>query len=130
MTSDEEESPTALPQPATSGRALAKWLGAAIFALLGIILLVATKSTAGGALLVAAALVLLPVRRLSKGQRIAQWLRAGIIAALVVVAISSIAGTDIVPEQAKTGVKFIDQVLAIWDRFQDNLFGRSPPLRR
>jgi len=130
MISDEQQTGSESLRPAANLRAISKWIGAAVLALLGIVLLIATKSTAGGALLVAAALVLLPVQRLSKGQRIAQWLRAGIIAALVVVAISSIAGTDIVPEQAKTGVKFIDQVLAIWDRFQDNLFGRSPPLRR
>ncbi len=130
MTSDEKGSATALPQPATSWRALAKWIAAAILALLGVVLLISTKSTAGGALVVAAALVLLPVQRLGKGQRIAQWVRAGLVGTLVALAIASVAGTDLPPDQAKTGVKFLDQVLAIWQRFQDNLFGRTPPPRR
>lgn len=107
---------------------IARTLLAALLALLGIFLLIATKSTAGSSLLLAAVLVAIPLQRFGKAQRVVFWSRAALITILVALAIASIAGTDVVPEQAKTGVKFIDQLAAIWQRFQENLFGSDPRL--
>jgi hypothetical protein len=104
-------------------RTLAKSIGASVFCMLGIVLLVAGKSTAGAALACSALLMLLPVSRLMENNRLSSWLRVAAIAVLCAIAVQSIAGTDIVPEQRTTGYDFVDQVLAILRRFRENIVG-------
>jgi hypothetical protein len=104
---------------------LAKSLLATVCGLLGAVLLVAGKSTAGAAFACSAVILVLPFTRLAKNP----WLSTGLPVALVVVlctiAIRSIANTDVVPEQATTGYVFVDQVAAIFRKFQEIVFGKN-----
>ncbi len=104
---------------------LAKSLLASVCGLLGVVLLVAGKSTAGAAFVCSAVILVLPFTRFTKNP----WLSTGLPVAVVVVfctiAIRSIANTDVVPEQATTGYVFVDQVAAIFRRFQETVFGKN-----
>jgi hypothetical protein len=105
---------------------LARIAGAIVLGVLGIALLVATKSTAGAALVCAAVLLGVPFDRLLGQKPSLNWVRAALIAVLCAVAIRSIGGTDIVPEQERTGYAFADRVLAISQRFLENIGAKSP----
>jgi hypothetical protein len=115
---------------------ITKWILASVFGVLGIVLLVAGKSTAGAAFVCSALIIVLPLSRLVKKRRLSIWLRVAVIAVLCMIAIRSISSTDIVPGQGTTGYVFVDQVLAIFQRFQDNILGKEisangqNPLRR
>jgi hypothetical protein len=108
---------------ATSTRAIAKSVLAAICGMLGVVLLVAGKSVAGIAMVCSALIVLALVRWRGAGSRRFVWAAVALIAVLWLVAIEGVAGTDIVPDQQVTGYKFVDQVLAIAQRFRENVFG-------
>jgi len=104
---------------------LAKSLLATVCGLLGAVLLVAGKSTAGAAFICSALILALPFTRLTKNPWLSTGLPLAVVVILCTIAIRSIANTDIVPEQATTGYVFIDQVSAIFRRFQENLFGEN-----
>jgi len=102
-----------------------KPIGASVLGMLGIVLLVAGKSTAGLAFVCSALLMVLPFDRFIQNKRASVWPRVAVIAVLCTIAIRSISSTDIVPEQELTGWSFLDQVAAIFRRFQENVFGNE-----
>jgi hypothetical protein len=107
----------------------ARIAGAIVLGFFGIALLVATKTTAGAACVCAALLVGLPFERLVGHKSILNWVRAVLIAVLCAIAVRSIGGTDIVPEQERTGYAFADRVLAISQRFLENIGAKNPTPR-
>jgi hypothetical protein len=104
---------------------LAKSLLATVCGLLGVVLFVAGKSTAGAAFLCSAVILVLPFTRFTKNPWLSTGLPVAIVVVLGTIAIRSIANTDILPGQATTGYFFVDQVAAIFSRFQETLFGKN-----
>jgi hypothetical protein len=104
---------------------LAKSLLATVGGLCGVVLLVAGKSTAGAAFVCSALILVLPFTRLTKNPWLSTGLPVAVVVVLCTIAIRSIANTDIVPGQATTGYVFVDQVAAIFRRFQENVFGAN-----
>ena len=103
----------------------AKSLLATVCGLLGVVLLVAGKSTAGAAFLCSALILVLPFTRFTKNPWLSTGLPVAVAIVLCTIAIRSIANTDIVPGQATTGYFFVDQVAAILSRFQEIVFGKN-----
>jgi len=114
------------PTRGTSARTThTRVIGAVVLGLLGMVLLVATKTIAGAALVCSALILILPIDRLTKLRGPAIWIRTLVILVLCTIATLSIGGTDIVPEQKRTGFSFADQVMAILQRFLENIGAKS-----
>jgi len=113
-----------MAEESTTVHELARAIGAAALGACGVVLLVAGKTTAGVAFVGAALVLALPLRRLVASARRRAWVRGGVVAALVAVAVVAVAGTDIRPEQRRTGFAPVDKVGAIVDDFVDVVSGR------
>ena len=108
--------------PDGKAKTVGKWSLVTVFGLISIVLLVAAKTAAGVAFACSAAIVALPLGRLARNLR---WVRTIVVAALLVIAVSSIAGTDIEPEQRVTGYAVVDKPWAILQEFRDAVFGNG-----
>jgi hypothetical protein len=124
MTNEQQHPLVERPRFANNLWTLAKAMLATVCGLLGVVLLVAGKSTAGVAFLGSGLILVLPFTRLTKNPWLSTGLPVAVVVVLCTIAIRSIANTDIVPGQATTGYFFVDQVAAIFRRFQENLFGK------
>jgi hypothetical protein len=125
MTTGKQDVPKESTESGSNMWTITKSILALVFGMLGTVLLVAGKTTAGSAFVCSAVLLFLPLDRLTRSKWLSIWPRAAVIAVLCTIAIRSIANTDIVPGRGTTGYVFVDQVLAIFERFQDILFGKS-----
>jgi hypothetical protein len=103
----------------------AKLILAFICCMLGTALLIAGKSSAGTALVVASLAVVFPLGYLIESTRLSKWLKVGLVVVLSAFAITSVASTDIPREQEITGYVFVDQIMAIYQRLQESLFGTN-----
>ncbi|WP_028045513.1 hypothetical protein [Cellulomonas sp. URHE0023] len=108
-----------------TGHGLARAIWASSLCACSVVLLVAGKTTAGLAFAGMALILVSPLRRLVANERRRVWVRALAIAALLAVAAVGIAGTDIRPDQHRTGVVPVDKVAAIVEDFVDVVTGRS-----
>lgn len=110
---------------------VARWLISAkltlafICCMLGTVLLIAGKSAAGVALVVASLVLVFPLGYLIESTQLSKFLKVGFVVVLSAFAITSVANTDIPREQEITGYIFIDQIMAIYQRFQESLFGTN-----
>jgi O-antigen ligase len=119
-----------MAERSAAGHVLARAIGAASLCACGVVLLVAGKTIAGVAFVGMALILVGPLRRVVASERRRVWLRALAIAALLAVATVAIAGTDIRPDQRRTGFAPVDKVAAIVDDFVDVVSGqRGTPAR-
>jgi len=109
----------------TKIRATTNWALVVLFALCGVVLLVAEKTVAGISCTLSGLVLALPLQRLIAKRRHLLWGRAITVAILLVVVVQSIAGTDLRPEQRITGNAAIDKVSAIVEDFRDTLSGKK-----
>lgn len=114
-----------MAEASTTGHGRARVIWAAVPAVCGVVLLVAGKTTAGVACLGAALVLVAPLRRLVAGERRRTWVRGVAVAVLLAVVVVGVAGTDIRPEQERTGFAPVDKVVAIVEDVVDVVSGRN-----
>ena len=120
-----------MAEGSTTGHGLARAIWASSLCAFSVVLLVAGKTTAGVAFVGMALILVGPLRRLVASERRRAWVGALAIAALLAVATAGIAGTDIRPDQHRTGFAPVDKVAAIVDDFVAAVSGQSgTPARR
>lgn len=120
-----------MAEGSTTGHGLARAIWASSLCACSVVLLVAGKTTAGVAFVGMALILVGPLRRLVASERRRAWVGALAIAALLAVATAGIAGTDIRPDQHRTGFAPVDKVAAIVDDFVAVVSGQSgTPARR
>ena len=120
-----------MAERSTTGHGLARAVWASSLGACGVVLLVAGKTAAGVAFAGMALILVGPLRRLVASDRRRVWVRTLAIAALLAVATVAIAGTDIRPDQRRTGFDPVDKVAAIVDDFVDVVSCQSgTPVRR
>ncbi|MCQ6563398.1 hypothetical protein [Paenibacillus mendelii] len=107
-----------------------KWAFVLILSILGVALLIAGKIGAGAMLICAAAIIILPLGRLIKNARILRWARIVVVAVLCMLAILSVASTDIPLKDETSGYVFIDQISSIAQDVRDKLFGSGEPMQK
>lgn len=114
-----------MAEGSTTGHGRARAIGAAALGACGVVLLVAGKTTAGAAFVGAALVLVVPLGRLVPSGRRRAWARGVAVALLLAVGAVGVAGTDIRPEQERTGFAPVDKVVAIVEDVVDVVSGGS-----
>jgi len=104
---------------------VAKWVAATALVLFGIVLLVAGKIAAGTAVVCSALVMTLPLGRLVTKARTLLWIRTVSVAILLAAAASSIATTDIKPNERVTGFGFADKLVSLVRDFGRTVSGKG-----
>lgn len=104
-------------------RLIMVWIFVLLAGMLGIVLLVATKTVAGLSCIGIALTIALPLHRVIHKHQTLKWSRITAILIFSAITIQSIATTDYPPNEVIFGYRFLDQIAYIGKTFLNNISG-------